>query len=216
MPHLPIELEIRGEIKSQDIPDIILTLKKAGFRFVNETRRTSLMSFGDITSIPRQGMKTTTTQVDVRCRVTNGKPEVVAKIGLTHVANRTEITQPVSSKDVFLFARMFGSMGFFSKVGSKRTKNFKKGDVIISLVESPSGLAYIEIEKMSDRTREKKDLKELTTLAHQIGIRLWNTRKQFLDFCDQLTLRDDWEFHGTDKDIKRLKQEIKQTGSGKR
>ncbi|MDO8617439.1 MAG: hypothetical protein Q7N87_00900 [Candidatus Uhrbacteria bacterium] len=211
----PIELEIRGEIRAKNIPAIGQRLRALGFREIEETRRTSVMSFGDVSPFESLHDRTQT-QVDIRCRITNGKAEVVGKIGKTHAANRLEISQPVTRDELFAFARLFGSMGFFTKVGSKVTKNFQKGSVIASLVKSPSGLAYIEIEKMTDRKREKRDLKKLQALAKQLSIKLWKSRKEFLDFCRLLTERDDWEFHGTPKDIERLKKEIKKAGSGRR
>ncbi len=211
-----IELEIRGEIYAKDILAIGQRLRVLGFREIEETRRTSVMSFGDVSRFEHDEGNKKPTQVDIRCRITNGKAEVVGKIGETHAANRLEISQPVTRNELFAFARLFGSMGFFTKVGSKVTKNFQKGSVIASLVKSPSGLAYIEIEKMTDQKREKRDLKELQALAKQLGIKLWKSRKEFLDFCRLLTERDDWEFHGTSKDIKRLKKEIKKAGSGRK
>lgn len=213
MNHHPIELEIRGEIAHRKLETVAKRLKEHGFRLKNSTRRTSVMSFGNIDGIGREGKSTGKGQVDVRCRITNGKAEVVAKIGETHASNRVEISKPVSLKDMLIFARMFGAMNFFTKVGSKKTQNFVKGNVVISLVESPSKLAYIEIEKMTDREHEAEDQKELETLAKELNINLWKTRQQFLDFCDQLTKRDDWEFHGSEEDIERLKKEIKKTRS---
>ncbi|MSR85095.1 hypothetical protein EXS71_01485 [Candidatus Uhrbacteria bacterium] len=211
-----IELEVRGEIKKTEIPGLEARLKALGFRSIGETRRTSVMSFGDVSMFDRDKKRhggPSFTQVDNRCRITNSECEVVTKIGLTHASNRLEIGQQVDFKSFLTFAQMFASMGFFTKVGSKLTKNFQRKSISVALVQSPSGLAYIEIEKMTDRTQEKKDLKELTTLARQLEIKLWGTRKQFLDFCKKLTDRDDWQFRGTAKNLIRLKKEIRQAGS---
>ena len=113
------------------------------------------------------------------------------------------------------FARLFGAMGFYTKVGSRCTENYVRGAFTVSLVSSPSGLAYIEIEKMSTKEREHEGGKEVREVAQELGVTLWKTRQQFLTFCDQLTARDDWEFFGTEEDVKRLRAEIRKTGSGK-
>ena len=214
-----IELEIRGEITLKEIPGLVTRLKALGFRSTGETRRTSVMSFGDVSMFDRDKKKhggPTFTQIDNRCRITNGKCEVVTKIGLTHASNRLEIGQLVDFRNFLTFAQMFGSMGFFTKVGSKVTKNFRRGSINIALVKSPSGLAYIEIEKMSDRAREKNDLRELKKIATELNIQLWTSRKQFLDFCQKLTDRDDWRFYGHPQDLAKLKKEIQRAGSNKK
>ena len=209
-----IELEIRGEIKPEEITGLEAQLKTLGFRSSGETRRTSVMSFGDVSMMKRDTKgKRYSTQVDNRCRITNGKCEVVTKIGLTHASNRVEIGQPVDFKSFLTFAQMFGSMGFFTKVGSKITKNFRKGSIDVALVQSPSGLAYIEIEKMTERAHEMHDMRELKKIAANLNIHLWNSRKQFLDFCQKLTDRDDWRFFGRPQDLTKLKKEIQQAGS---
>lgn len=215
MPHASIELEIRGEIRASDIPAIEKRLTAFGFRLTSDTRRTSVMSFGTVSGIGLGGKATPKTQADVRCRITNGDAEIVAKIGRTDVHNRQEISHAADMEDMISFAQMFGAMGFFTKVGSKKTKNYEKGKVVVSIVQSPSGLAYVELEKMSDKTHERADHEELKTLAHELRLTLWRTRKEFLAFCDRLTKHDDWMFTGTEKDATRLRKEIVRAGSGR-
>lgn len=205
----PIELELRGEINFDEIPTFETRLRRLGFRKQAITRRVSVMSFG-YTSPNKTGQRTPPqTEIDLRCRVTNGKAEVVAKIGATHAANRLEITQPIRPRDLPNWARLFGSLGFFTKVGSKTTINYRRKDISIAIVQSPSRIVYIELEKMSNKQNEHKDLKELYALAKRLTLPLLKNRAAFLELCQRLTKQDDWEFHGTPKDLQRLKKEIK-------
>lgn len=204
-----IELEVRGEIRAKDIPSIEHRLKTLGYTLTSTTRRTSIMSFGTIDAAGKNWRTGKKDEVDVRCRITNGKAEVVTKIGRTSAANRVEISVPTSLQDMVAFSRLFAAMPFFTKVGSKATKNYQKDPITISLVTSPSGLAYIEIEKMTDRAHEKEEERQLRQLAKDLGVTLWTTHGQFVTFCDRLTKRDDWAFHGTTADLKRLQREIK-------
>jgi adenylate cyclase class IV len=207
-----IELEIRGEIRAKEIPEIGKRLIKLGFRHASTTKRTSVMSFGSVRG-ERGGRLLGSEQVDVRCRITNGHAEIVAKIGRTSAANREEVAIPVTLNNLCAFSRMFGAMPFFTKVGSRSTWNYIKGSIVISLVRSPSYLAYIELEKMTDRDHEATDLVHLKTLAKQLGIQLWKSHDAFVRFCARLTKQDDWVFQGTDADVKRLMRDIKRTGS---
>ncbi len=205
----PIELEIRGELKREEIPAFIKRLIKKCFRHHSTTRRTSVMSFG-VTEATGRGWKVDKREeVDLRCRITNGKAEVVTKIGISDAPNRLEICQPVTLKEMLTFARMFGSMGFFTKVGSKVTRNYKKGRIVVSIAESRSGITYVEIEKMTDRQHENKDLDTLKKLAHDLELTLFPSREVFLELCTRLTKQDDWEFTGNDADLERLQKEIK-------
>lgn len=214
MPSHPIELEIRGEIRAADIPHISKRLQNQGFKKISTTRRTSVMFFGSVSGYRMGDKRGKEEYVDIRCRITNGDAEVVTKIG-KDVTNRIEIAKPVNLADLIAFSRMFAAMGFFAKVGSKFTENFQRGSLVVSLVKSPSGLAYIELEKMTNRQRERKDREELTRAAQEIGVHILKTRKQFIAFCDRLTREDDWMYRGTPSDVKRLKAEIRSMGSGR-
>ncbi len=214
--HHPIEVEIRGEVSVKKIPALARKLATLGFTHASSTKRTSVMSFGTVScgANDRHRVKGKKRDgIDIRCRVTNGRAEVVAKIGQTDAANRVEIAIPVSQSDMIHFAQLFGATPLFTKVGSKKTDNFSKDGVVVSLVTSPSGLAYVEIEMMSTRKRERKDIKTLHALAKVLDLHLWKTRAAFLTFCNKLTKRDDWMFEGTPTQIKRLTHEIAQTGS---
>ncbi len=203
-----IEVEIRGEISHLEVPQIQQALRKLGFRRVSSTKRVSVMSFGQV-SPKGKAWRTdgAPTDVDVRCRVTNGKAEVVTKIGQTHASNRLEIAQAIPLKQLPVFAAMFASMGFFTKVGSKRTENYQKGKMLVSIVQSPSKITYVEMEILSDRKHEHAALQQLNTLAKELGIVIMK-QKAFLDLCTRLTKQDDWEFHGTPRDMKRLEREV--------
>jgi adenylate cyclase class IV len=176
-----------------------------------------MMSFGTTSASGLNwGDQTVKDEVDVRCRVTNGKAEIVTKIGRVSAANRVEVSVPVSIDDMLKFTRLFGAMPFLSKVGSRYTENFKKGGTVVSLVASHSKkLCYIEIERMTTREKEQADLVILHAVAKDLGVEIWNAHQQFLDFSTRLTEQEDWIFKGTADDVKRMKAEIKKMKSDK-
>ena len=215
MPQKHIEAEIRSEIHKDQVPAITAHLRRLGFAHASSTKRTSVMSFGTVLSkVAGRAHGSQRNEVDVRCRTTNGNAEVVAKIGDVEATNRIEIGQPIAVKDLPTFARMFATMGLYTKVGSKRTENYRRKSIVVSIVQSPSGITYLEIEKMSTRDHEKRDLAELNALAKKLQITVIASRKAFLELCDRLTTQDDWTFHGTPTDLKKLRAEIKRARSG--
>lgn len=204
-----IEVELRGEIRVADIPKIEQTLRAHGFKIEKSYRRTMAMSFGWVQGNGERMQKSAPQWADLRCRMTNGKGEIMCKIGKASAHNRREISVPVNTQDFLRFAEMFGAMGFFTKVGTREAIAYRKGKIQVALVQSPSGLAYVELEIMSDRAHEKQDVAVLRALAKELGLTLWPSEKEFFAFCDKLTRRDDWRFKGTPADIKRLTRAIR-------
>ncbi len=213
----PIELEIRAVIDPKSIPALGKTLLSLGFKSVSKTRRTMVMFFGTVSASGLNWDEGKKDEVDIRCRVTNGKAEVVTKVGRTSAANRIETSVPVSLVDMLKFAQSYATMPLMSKVGSRQTENFKKGTITVSIVSAvPSKLSYIELERMTTRKKEGADLKVLQALAKTLDLNLIKTHEEYLELCDQLSKGDDWVFRGTVTDIKRLKADIKKTGSDKK
>jgi hypothetical protein len=208
-----IELEIRGEVTKREIPALKKRILALGFTHDSSTRRTSIMSFGHV--IPNPERKVIEERfVDIRCRITNGIMELVEKLGPLNAHNRKEISVPIKTlDDLFALGKFFGAMPFWSKVGSRLNDNFINGKICITLTQSVSGYAYIEIEKITDRAHEERDHVILKKIADELGILLWKTKEELCTFCDRLDQIEDWRFYGTDADIKRLKKEIKKIGS---
>lgn len=209
-----IEVEIRAEIPNAQISEIKTKLKSLGFRFIQSKRRTSLMAYGQVHAKGSGWNLKRYEDVDLRARVTNGSAEVVAKIGQTSTHNRAEFSSDVSMEQFYEFACMIGHMGFFAKVGSKRHDDFRKGKIDVSIVQSPSGIAYIELEIMADRKGEAMAHARLKELAAKLHLKTL-THNAFLELCERLTKHDDWEFDGSIADLSRLKKEIQKTGSSR-
>lgn len=208
-----IELEIRGEVHASDIPALEQRLRRNRFTRLDTTRRTSVMSFGTVIGQGHHGGTHAKERVDIRSRITNGHAEIVTKIGKADAHNRREIGHDADLEDMISFAQMFAAMGFFTKVGSRNTVNYTRKKITISIVTSVSGLAYVEIEKMSDPEHEERDHAELRQLSKTLEIPIWPTHKAFVGFCDKIMKQDDWMFSGSTQDAKRLRAEIRKIGS---
>lgn len=206
-----IELELRGEC-TDDFEAL-----KARLDALAEPcheMRTMVMFFGEVAG---EG-------VDIRCRVTNGKAEVVTKVGDYHAHDRREIAVDVTVEQVVAFAKLFAVMGFTSKSGSAPGKNNAKvgtresweyqiDGVDVSLVRGMSGKAYVEFERLVDLEGLEGQKQELEALAHKLEVNLWTTGEEYYAFCRHFTELEDWKFTGSDKDMVRLKQEIHQQNS---
>lgn len=208
----PIELEIRAEIAPTDLSRVEQALLAVGFALRDTTRRSMLMSFGQIGRIAEDNDQGTM-ETDIRCRITNGSVEVVVKLGGVHAHDRKEISTSITPEMLPAFAKVVGALNMFHKVGSRVTKNFVRERITASLVSSPSGLSYLELEKMTNETDAPRDREALEALAQELKVEIMPGREAFINFCNRLTERDDWRFSGSEEDVERFLADIKTTGS---
>lgn len=194
---LNIELELRGEC-TDDFDELKMRLDALGSGRCEV--RTMVMFFGEVED----------SGVDVRCRVTNGKAEVVVKVGDYHAHDRREVAVAVTLEQMTDFARLFSIMGFHNaKVGTRESWEYQVEGVDVSLVHGMSGLSYIEFERMVESADEiEAERPKLEALAHKLGVSLWTTGEAYYAFCKRLTDDEDWRFTGSEEDMARLKNQI--------
>jgi len=189
-----IELELRGEVLKKNFDAIFNKLQKRG-KFISETNRLSVMFFS--------GSKNNC--LDIRVRITNGESEVVIKKGDLHSYNRTEFSQKISIGQFIKTIKILSQLEFNSKVGERKTFNFKfQKNIIISLIKA-GDLSYLEIEKMTNKLNQERDKKQLNNLANTLGIKIIKNKEKFNNFCKKLNDSVDWKFNGTEKEYKKLK-----------
>src|SRR3989338_5399555 len=197
-----IELELRGEC-TETFDDLKRTLD--ALAKPRREVRTMVMFFGEVSG----------GGVDVRCRVTNGKGEVVVKVGDYHAHDRLEASVDVSVDQVVQFARLFALIGFTtqggarvnkksSKVGTRESWEYHIDGIDVSLVRGMSGLAYIEFERRVTEQQVEEEKTRLEALSAKLNVDLWTTGEQFYAFCNRLTTDEDWEFTGSEEDVARL------------
>lgn len=190
-----IELELRAEIKSREIPKIKAALAKSG-KFSSQTKRLSVMLFG----------KTRSKDRDIRVRITNGKSEVVIKSGALGSTDRIEVAQEINPQQFLGFVRIFMQLGFKAKVGERQTFNYIfPNNITVSLVLAGK-FSYVELEKMSSRKEVKNNTKLLVGAANTMGLRLIKSKAEFKELCERLSREVDWQFTGSKKEYKKLEK----------
>lgn len=193
-----IELELRAIIRKEDFDPLLEKLKKRG-KLTSRTDRLSVMFYGICDK----------SIIDAKVRITNGKSEVVIKKGDYHSHNRTEFSHPIPSGRFIETVRIFSQFGFGSKVFERENFNFRlPGKVTITLSKA-GDYPYLEIEKMTDRKNENGDKQILEKIAGGLGVKIITDRKSYYDFCEMLTEKVDWRFHGTKKDFLKLENALK-------
>ena len=188
-----IELELRAEILKENFEPILKKLNQEGI-LISKTNRLSVMFFGNCEN----------NYFDIRVRITNGKSEIAIKKGCLHSYNRTEFSRKIPNGQFIDMVKIMSQFGFNSKVGERKSFNFRFPDnVIISLVKA-GNLSYLEIEKMADKASQKKDKEKLEDLAKKLNVEIIRDKEKFGNFCERLSKTVDWKFAGTESDYDRL------------
>ena len=191
-----IELELRGECTNtfDDLKARLDVLAKG-----RHERRVMVMFFGEVAG---KG-------VDIRCRVTNGVGEIVAKMGEYHAHDRREVSVSASAEQVVGFAKMFAAMGFSNaKVGTREMWKYEIDGIEVALVRGMSGLAYIEFEKIVLPDRVDEERPSLESLAERLEVTLWKTGEEYYAFCKRLTDDEDWKFSGSEEDVVKFEKSM--------
>lgn len=188
-----IELEIRAEVLPINYDGLKKRIEAMG-ALHSHTKRLSVMCFGEV------GTK----KIDVRARVTNGECEVVVKSGPFGSHNRIEVAQNINPEQFLGMVRIFSQFNFTMKIGERETSNYSlPNNIMISLVSAGS-IAYVELEKMSAKSKVNQNSKQLRELAKRLGLKLLDSEKEFGALCERLTDSVDWPFHNTKEEYAKL------------
>ena len=192
-----IEVEVRAEISLSQFDDLLLKLKER-HKEKSHVKRLTVMFFGEINQV----------EFDIRVRVTDkGDAEVVVKKGDYHSHNRSEASQRIE-KDQFLgMVHFFSIFGFGSKVTERENFNFELEDNMeLSLVRAKS-IAYVEVEKMSDKESADRVRGDLVEVLEEFDLEPINS-DGFMDLCSRLGKETDIIFTGSEDDFRALKERL--------
>jgi len=193
-----IELEWRAEILPRDYKRMRRKIEFLG-SLHSHTKRLSAMFFGKIKN----------RKIDIRVRITNGKSEIVVKIGAFGSYDRIEISQDIDSSQFIGMVKIFSQFGFSVEIGERETFNYiLPNNIIVSLV-SAGRIAYIELEKMSSKSDLAKNNEQLKKIADQLGLKIIESEKKFNALCKRLSETVDWSFYCTNNEYAKLTRLVK-------
>ncbi len=156
-----IEVELRGRLSVEDYQRLLQHLKENG-TFV-ETKKRLLLDYS--TFIEGEGVGNR--QRDIRLRVTNGRPEIMTKLGgWGGDEHRREISILTEKGSFDRLVETYGVLGYTKAIVAERsTEVFLYQGFEFALVTVPNHSYYFEIEKMArdaeNVTQVKADMRSL-------------------------------------------------------
>ncbi len=177
-----IEVEVRGSLDQEGYKRLDTFFSVNGV--FQKTKNRLLIDYS--TFLPNEGVRERTR--DIRLRMTNGKPEIVVKIGAWGgTEQRRELSVLTEEGSFDTLVEIFGVLGF--RKGAMCVRNSRVYDyrgVEFALVEVPGHSYYFEAEKMvsQDEDREVATM-EIRSLCQELGLELF-TQEAFFSYIERL------------------------------
>lgn len=177
-----IEVEVRGLLTIEQRKKLLLFLKNHG-EFKEQKRRISIdySLFLDDGGIKNRSR-------DVRLRITNGKPEIIIKMGKWGAGeNRKEISVMAEAGSFDKLVEIFAALGY--KKGALCVRNsivYDYDGIEFAVVEVPNHSYYFEAEKLvRSKQGAEKVYEEIEEICQKIGLIPFDDEK-FMKYIEVL------------------------------
>ena len=171
-----IEIELRGPLTREKMSKLEEVFEKEGK--LKEERERVLIDYS--TFLPEEGIKNRTR--DIRLRATNGRPEIIVKIGKWGgEENRKELSAFFNPGDFDKLVQIFSALGFNKGVLCvRKSKIYDYKGVEFALVEVPGHSYYFEAELLlhdgEDRDKAAGQIKEV---CGELGLEIFSDEDFF-------------------------------------
>lgn len=191
-----IELELRAEISPVQFKSTLSKLE-AKYRLSSKNKRLSVMFLGKVGN----------SEFDIRIRINRkSRAELVIKRGAFHAHDRIEVSQEISKDEFIGLVRIFSVFGFKTKITERENFVFDLGDKIELTMVKAGKIAYVEIEKMSNKKSLLENKKRLTDILLGMKLESIINKNEFNELCNRLSIESDTYFSGRAKDFTKLEK----------
>lgn len=177
-----IEVEVRGPLSFEQYQTLQTFLTAHGtFKTLKERVLIDYSTF-----LPQEGIRERTK--DIRLRVTNGKPEIIVKIGnWGGTEQRRELSVMTAEGSFDTLVEIFGVLGFGKGTLCVRNSHvYDYQGVEFALVEVPGHSFFFEAEKMISSDEDRVVAQQtIEAICAELGLSLF-TRDDFFAYIDRL------------------------------
>ena len=177
-----IEIEVRGPLEKEQYTQLVSRLETEGT--FKKARERVLIDYS--TYLPNEGIRERTK--DIRLRITNGKPEIIVKVGSWGGSDqRREISVMTPEGTFDSLVEIFGIIGL--QKGTLCVRNSRVYDyqgVEFALIEVPGHSYFFEAEKMIEPDADRNAAQdEIRAVCTSLGLTLF-TDDTFFAYIDRL------------------------------
>ena len=164
-----IEVEISGPLSKEKNAELIDFFDKNGKK-TNVKHRVLI----DYSTFLGDGLKNR--EKDIRLRITNGKPEIIVKLGLWNSSNnRKELSVMTETGSFDRLVQIYAALGYTKGMLCERTTQVYEYDGIeFALVEVPGHSFHFEAEIMSDEENVETAKKHIYEVCEKLGLNIFS------------------------------------------
>lgn len=176
-----IEIEIRGPLLKEEFDNLANFFEVKGKK--TEEKDRVLIDYSTFLDD-----KIENRTKDIRLRVTNGRPEIIVKIGAWgDNEHRKELSVFTKPGDFDTLVEIFATLGLKKGVLCvRKSKVYEYKGIEFALVEVPGHSYYYEAEKMaSDENDTNIIINEIKMICENLNLKMFN-KDQFFEYIKQL------------------------------
>lgn len=175
-----IEVEVSGPLKKEQNEKLISFFEQNGEKHAAKHR-----VLIDYSTFLGEGLKNR--DKDIRLRITNGKPEIIVKLGLWNSNNhRKELSVFTEPGSFDRLVQIYAALGYKKGMLCERyTRVYVYKDIEFALVEVPGHSFHFEAEIMSDEKDVESSKKHIEEVCRELGLTIF-TDQEYLDYIETL------------------------------
>jgi len=187
-----VEVEFRGLLSKNDYNKVVEKLKKEG-ELVRKFKRL-LLAY----SIFKEGNKN-----DIRCRITDDEPELIAKIGEQSSSKREEIEVKLAKNNFVEAVKFMNALGYSKGMLSLRiSERYMFRGVEITIVKpiilrnnsKKVHSTYYEAEKLSNEENVEEAKASITSVINELNLKTFVEHKKDIENSNLLSKGSFYEY----------------------
>lgn len=175
-----IEVEISGPLSKEKNAELMEFFDKNGKK-TNVKHRVLI----DYSTFLGDGLKNR--KKDIRLRITNGKPEIIVKLGDWNSSNhRKELSVFTEAGSFDRLVQIYAALGYEKGMLCERTTQvYEYKDIEFALVEVPGHSFHYEAEIMSTEDGVDQTKKHIEDVCKELGLEIF-TDQGYMDYIETL------------------------------
>lgn len=175
-----IEVEISGPLSKEKNAELMEFFDKNGKK-TNVKHRVLI----DYSTFLGDGLKNR--KKDIRLRITNGKPEIIVKLGDWNSSNhRIELSVFAETGSFDRLVQIYAALGYEKGMLCERTTQvYEYKDIEFALVEVPGHSFHYEAEIMSTEDGVDQAKKHIEDVCKELGLEIF-TDQGYMDYIETL------------------------------
>lgn len=175
-----IEVEISGPLSKEKNAELMEFFDKNGKK-TNVKHRVLI----DYSTFLGDGLKNR--KKDIRLRITNGKPEIIVKLGDWNSSNhRKELSVFTETGSFDRLVQIYAALGYEKGMLCERTTQvYEYKDIEFALVEVPGHSFHYEAEIMSTEDGVDQAKKHIEDVCKELGLEIF-TDQDYMDYIEIL------------------------------